>query len=71
MLRARPPGRPPRLLPGAPDCAESRSGRAAVLELPLAGRRRASGSNDWVGGRGLGVPSAFGPRGFSGREVQA
>lgn len=52
-----------RLLPAAPDSAESRSGRVAVLELPLAGRRRAPGSGDGVGGRGLGVPSAFGPRG--------
>lgn len=52
----------PACCPGAPDSAESRSGRAAVLELPLAGRRPEPGSNDWVGGRRLGVWSAFGTR---------
>lgn len=48
---------------GAPESTESRSGRAAVLELPLAAGRRVSGSSDWVGGRRLGVPSAFDPWG--------
>lgn len=60
---ARLPARPPRLLPRAPFSAESRSGRAADLEVPLVGRRRAPGSNGRVGGRGIGVPPAFGPWG--------
>lgn len=62
MPRVRLPALSARCL-GAPDAAESRSGRAAVLELSLAARRGASGSSDWVGGHGLGAPSAFDPWG--------